>query len=94
MHGPGMKRLGVAVLAAILIAVASVARLRHGIGAVPDDGMRWSAGRTGPSDPVVFGFQRLLFRSGAPSVPSRTNGWALVAGWFYLCRYEVAVERR
>ena len=56
--------------------------------------MRWSAGRTGPVDPVVFGFQRLLFRSGDPSVPSRTNGWALVAGWFYLCRYEVAVERR
>ena len=83
-------------LAAILAAVAFGLWLRQEILTVPVEGsaMKWSAGRTGPGDPVVFGFQRLLFRSGDPSVPSRTNGWALVAGWFYLCRYEVAVERR
>ncbi len=56
--------------------------------------MKWSAGRTGPGEPFVFRSQRRVFRSGDPSIPDRTNGWLLDAGWFYLCRYEVPVERR
>ncbi len=95
------RRRAVVGLVAIVGAAAFGLWLRQGILRAPVGGapvagsaVKWSAGRTAQGDPLVFQIEKTFFRSGDPSIPYRTLEWRLVAGWCYLCRYEVPVELR